>query len=114
VDAGLDQVAGNLVMERRGHGDTRCIDRAENAAIVEGWLCAELGSDRATLFFIGVDHGNQLGALVAGIVLGMKAPEITRADYGDVDLICHASIASTCTPTWRNYSAADGAPAKPA
>jgi hypothetical protein len=42
-------------------------------------------------------------------VLGVKAPEITRADYGDADLICHASIASTCTPNWRNYSAADGA-----
>src|SRR6188472_263907 len=113
VDAGLDQVAGNRVMERGRHGDTRCIDLPENAAIVEGRLCAELGSDRARPLFIGVDHGNQLGALVAGIVLGVKAPEITRADYRDADLICHASTASTCTPNLRNYSAADGALAKP-
>ena len=89
VDAGLDQRACDLVVKRRRHGDARGIDLADNAAIVEGRLGAELRGDGTGALRVGIDHGDQLCARVAGIVIGVKAAKIAGADDGDADLVCH-------------------------
>ena len=74
-------------MQRRRNGHARGIDAADDAAIIEERLGAELGSDRPRPLFVGIDHGDQLGARIARIMIGVKAPEIASADNGDADLI---------------------------
>ena len=60
MDAGLDQLARDVVMERRRHGDAGRIDPADNAAIVGGGLGAELRGDGAGALRVGIDHGDKL------------------------------------------------------
>ncbi len=98
MHSGVEQGVRNLVMERRGNGHAYGIDAAENAAIIEGRLGAELGSDRAGALLVGVDHGDKLGARIARIMIGMKAPEIASPHDGDANLVCHSPY---LTPTRR-------------
>jgi hypothetical protein len=73
MDSGLDEVARDLVVERRRHGDARRIDPADYAAIIERRLGAELLSNRLGTVRVGVDDGDKLRARVASIVIGVKA-----------------------------------------
>ena len=86
VDAGLDELARDLVMERRRHGDAGRIDPADDAAIIEGRLGAELRGDRAGALLVGIDDGDKLGARIAGIMIGVKAAKIAGAHHGDANL----------------------------
>ena len=90
MDAGLDQLARDVVMERRRHGDAGRIDPADDAAMIGSGLGAEFLGDRAGARRVGIDHGDQLRARVAGIMIGMEAAEIAGAQPQrcELDLPC--------------------------
>ncbi len=87
VDAGLDQRARDLVMQRGRNRHARGIDAANDAAVIEGGLGTELGGYRPRALFVGIDHRDELGARIARIVIGVKAPEIASSYNGDADLV---------------------------
>ncbi len=98
MHARIDQRARDLVMERGRHRHAHRVDAANDLTVVEQGLGAELGSDGAGALLAGVDHGDQLGARIARIMVGVKAPEIASPHNGDADLVCHGS---TLTATRR-------------
>ena len=60
---------------------------ANDAAVIEDGFGAELGGYRPGALFVGIDDGDELGARIARIVIGVKPPEIASSYNGDADLV---------------------------
>ncbi len=105
VKATLDQLARDVVMQRRRHGDAHRIHPANQTAIVGCRLGAELRGHRGGARRVTIDHGDKLGAGIARIMIGMEAAEISGPHHRGANTLCHVSATPAPTLT-EPYSAA--------
>ena len=105
VEPALDQLPRDVVMQRCRHGDADRIHPADQAAIVGCRFGAELRGDGVGARRVAIDHGDELGPRIAGIMVGMEAAEIAGPHHRGANSLCHVN--ATPAPSLAEpYSAA--------
>ena len=95
-----------LMVVRGRRSDRHQVHLAEQGPPIGLGAAARLPSDILARGFAGVGHRHQLDAIDGGVLLRMKAAEITDADNGGAEgsgivhagIICRASLRYPCSP----------------
>jgi hypothetical protein len=110
MDAGVDEIARDRMVERRRHRDGDGVDPADQVAMIGKGGGPRLRNEGRTACYVGIGERDQICGGMAGVVARMVAPEGAKTHDSHVHALTagHAALNPLCPRSRHPQANLDG------